>query len=336
EGGRRGVRGALGVSRRAVAPRRHWLIVDTLLRDPADGARLPGNFRYVLDPERLTIYAHGIGLNRRWEFQLDEGEAPPDDETLRAWLRRFIDPDRLTVLRVVPYAHQSLVAERWRVGRVLLAGDAAHMMPPSAGQGMCSGIRDALNLAWKLARVVSGAADEALLNSYEHERSWHVGEILAGTLFIGNRLEARTALQRWRRRNELRVLGQLPDALRAFARQHAIRHPVITEGCFDPGAALRGQHIPRATVHGDQDLDVTLGYRFGLIVRDNVAVPDGIPADLTVLRVHADLDGGLRGWMDERHLDFVLVRPDRLLFSAGVIRDLPRALSALRPVALAA
>ena len=67
-------------------------------------------------------------------------------------------------------------------------------------------------------------ADEALLNSYEHERSWHVGEILAGTLFIGNRLEARTALQRWRRRNELRVLAQLPEALREFVRQHAIRH----------------------------------------------------------------------------------------------------------------
>jgi 3-(3-hydroxy-phenyl)propionate hydroxylase len=340
DGGRSTVRAAMNVSMRALAPKRHWLIVDTLLRDPADAARLPGNFRYVLDDERLTIYAHGFGLNRRWEFQLDEGEAPPDDETLRGWLRRFIDPARLELLRAVPYAQQSLIAERWRVGRALLAGDAAHMMPPSAGQGMCSGIRDALNLAWKLARVVSGLADPALLDSYEHERSWHVREILAGTLFIGNRLEARTAMQRWRRRNEFRMLAQLPDALREFVRQHAIRHPMITSGCFDEGAPLRGHHIPRATLHGDQDLDGALGYRFGLIVRDDLALPGGLPGDVTLLRVHADLDGGLRGWMDERRLDFVLVRPDRLLFSAGPLGDLPRALSALRrllcPVALAA
>lgn len=340
DGGRSTVRGAMNVAMRALAPRRHWLIVDTQLRDPADAAQLPGNFRYVLNDERLTLYAHGFGLNRRWEFQLDEGEPPPDEETLRAWLRPFIDPARLRVLRVVPYAHQSLVAERWRVGRALLAGDAAHMMPPSAGQGMCSGVRDALNLAWKLARVASGLADESLLNSYEHERSWHVGQILAGTLFIGNRLEARTALQRWRRRNEFRVLAQLPDALREFVRQHAIRHPMITSGCFDEAAPLRGHHIPRATLHGDQDLDGALGYRFGLIARDDLALPGALPEEVALLRVHADLDGGLRRWMDERRLDFVLVRPDRLLFSAGRLGDLPRALATLRrqlcPTALAA
>jgi hypothetical protein len=136
------------------------------------------------------------------------------------------------------------------------------------------------------------------------------------------------------------VLAQLPEALREFVRQHAIRHPMITSGCFDEGAPLRGHHIPRATLHGDQDLDGALGYRFGLIVRDDVTLPGALPGDVALLRVHADLDGGLRGWMDERRLDFVLVRPDRLLFSAGTIADLPRALAALRrllcPVALAA
>jgi len=333
DGGRSAVREFLGVSMRSLAPRRHWLIVDALLKDPADAARLPGNFRYVLDPERLTIYAHGIGRNRRWEFELDEGEAPPDPETLRAWLRRYIDPDRVELLRVAPYAHNALVAERWRVGRVLLAGDAAHMMPPSAGQGLCSGVRDALNLGWKLHRVITGLAGESLLDSYGQERAAHVAEILAGTLFIGDRLEARSALQRWQRRSALRVISHLPAPLRAFVRQHANRRPVVTDGCFDGEAKLRGRHLPYAHAPGG-DLDDVCGYRFALVARD--AALQGIdlaPArarGLGVWRLDADLhnDPALSDWMSALGVDFGLARPDRLLFSAGETRDLPRALAA--------
>src|SRR5262249_56554742 len=92
----------------------------------------------------------GAGRTRRWEFQLGLDEPAPSRERVLEWVAGYADLDRLEVLRVVPYAHISLVATRWRVGRVLVAGDAAHMMPPSAGQGMCSRIRDALNLARKL------------------------------------------------------------------------------------------------------------------------------------------------------------------------------------------
>lgn len=330
DGGRSVVRAALGIAMRSLAPRRQWLIVDATLNDPSDAARLPGCFRYVLAPERLTLYAHGIGLNRRWEFQLDEGEAPPDAATLRRWLQPFIDPDRLTLLRVAPYAHSALIAERWREGRVLLAGDAAHMMPPSAGQGLCSGVRDALNLAWKLARVVRGHSPPSLLDSYEHERSWHVGEILAGTLFIGSRLEANGPVQRWRRHTEMRLLSQLPTGLRALLRQHALRHPVITRGCLDESAPLRGSHVPRAVLRGGEDLDDRVGYRFSLILRDGLSPGGALPPGVLPLRLHAELDGCLRAWMDEHAIDYVLVRPDRLVFSAGRASTLPDAIATLR------
>ena len=338
DGGRSFTREALGVEMELLAPKRHWLIVDTLLRDPADAERLPGNFRYVLDPERLTIYAHGFGRNRRWEFQLGEDEPTPDETTIRAWIARFIDPARVEVVRVAPYAHRSLVARRWRVGRALLAGDAAHMMPPSAGQGMCSGVRDAVNLAWKLHRVLAHGAPPSLLDTYERERDRHVREILAGTLAIGNRLEAQGAFQRWRRRNELRLIANLPAALQSFVRQHMLRRPHLTDGLLDAASSLRGQHLPQVDVWRDGlrcASDDALGYRFALVCGAPLAARDVERArrlDVTPWRLGAELaevDGALARWMREREVEWALVRPDRVIFSAGRVGELHRALEAL-------
>lgn len=335
DGGRSLTRESLGVEMESLSPARHWLIVDTLLRDPADAERLPSNFRYVLDPARLTIYAHGIGRNRRWEFELGDDGAAPDDATLRAWLARYVDPARVDIVRVAPYAHRSLVAKRWRVGRVLLAGDAAHMMPPSAGQGMCSGVRDAVNLAWKLQRVVARGAPEGLLDTYERERSRHVREILAGTLAIGNRLTAHGAFGRWVRRIELRLIANLPAALQSVVRQHMIRRPTLTEGMLDEGAELRGVHLPQVEVWRDgarAPSDDVFGYRFALVSLGALPPEEVARAralDVVPWRLGADLaevDGALARWMRERDVEFALVRPDRVLFSAGRAAELPRAI----------
>jgi 3-(3-hydroxy-phenyl)propionate hydroxylase len=338
DGGRSFVREAIGAEMELVAPKRHWLIVDTLLRDPADADKLPGNFRYVLDPARLTIYAHGFGRNRRWEFQLGDDGAAPDEATLRGWLARYVDPERVDIVRVAPYAHRSLVARRWRAGRVLLAGDAAHMMPPSAGQGMCSGVRDAVNLAWKLQRVVTGGAGAALLDTYERERSRHVCEILEGTLAIGTRLEAQGAFARWRRRVELKLIANLPTALQGVIRQHMIRRPTLVGGLLDGVSALHGVHLPQVEAWRDGarcPSDDLLGYRFALVSLAPVGPRElqrAVALEVAPWRLGADLaevDGALARWMRERDVEFALVRPDRVVFSAGRLDDLPRALGAL-------
>lgn len=338
DGGRSSVRAALGVEMESLAPRRQWLIVDTLLRDPADAARLPTCFRYYLERERLTIYAHGIADNRRWEFQLADGEPPPDPSTLHTWLARHVDPDRLTITRVAQYAHNALLARRWRVGRVLVAGDAAHMMPPSAGQGMCAGIRDAINLAWKLHLVARGRAAPALLDSYEAERRPHVHEILRGTLFLGRRLQADNDLQRWRRRHELRLIGALPR-LQALLRRRGMPRLQLQRGCLDPAARCRGVHLPQVPVRrGEHEhlLDDLLGYRFALVIRAEYVTADLLAwADaqaIAVLRPGADFietTGELASFMRRNNLDFALVRPDRQIFGAGQASELPRVQAAL-------
>ena len=302
DGGRSLTREAVGASMEEVAPKRPWVIADTLLRSPDDATLLPDCFRYILASERLTIYAHGFGLNRRWEFQLDEDEEVPSRETVVAWMSAYVDPARLEILRIAPYAHTSLLASSWRKGRIFIAGDAAHMMPPSAGQGMCSGTRDAVNLAWKLHRVIAGTADESLLDTYERERSPHVREILLGTLFIGNRLLGDSVFQRWRRRQMLRVLSSVPPA-REFARKRGLRRPLLRDGFLDTSSPLAGRFFPQFETQHEGVLsrsDDELGYRF---------------AHLSVRQ--SGLDEDVVRWMRQHGIEWVIVRPDRYIYSAG-------------------
>jgi 3-(3-hydroxy-phenyl)propionate hydroxylase len=338
DGGRSVTRDAVGVEMESVAPKRPWLIVDTLLRDAADAALLPDCFRYVFSPDRLTVYAHGIGVNRRWEFQLGEDEEMPSRDEVLRWVSSFVDPARLEVTRIVPYAHTSLLAKAWRVGRVFLAGDAAHMMPPSAGQGMCSGIRDAVNLAWKLHEYSRGAARPELLDSYMRERRPHVREILEGTLFIGKRLQGDTPFQRWRRRQMFKLITALPP-LRAMVRRQGVRRPHLHEGFLDGDAPLAGRSLPQVDVLFEgtvRRLDDVLGYRFALVsLPAALSAPDvewAAARSVGLWRVGVDFterDGGrLERWMRERGIDFALVRPDRCIFSAGAARALPRARAA--------
>jgi 2-polyprenyl-6-methoxyphenol hydroxylase-like FAD-dependent oxidoreductase len=146
-----------------------WLIVDVVLRH--ERVFDPINLQ-VCDPARPTTVVSGGPGRRRWEFMRLDHETLDELES-RAWelLEPWdVRPDNATLERRAVYTFAARYAERWRSGRVLLAGDAAHQMPPFAGQGMCAGVRDAANLAWKLDLVLSGSAPDALLDTYDQER----------------------------------------------------------------------------------------------------------------------------------------------------------------------
>lgn len=331
DGGQSRIRDKFGVEMESFAQKRRWLIVDTLLKDMADAALLPNRFRYVLNPDRLTIFANGIGPNRRWEFQLSEGEKVPDTANVLRWVAPFIDPQRLDVTRIVSYTHNSLVAKSWRIGSIFLAGDAAHMMPPSAGQGMCSGVRDAMNLAWKLTAVVSGRAKPELLNTYGEERRPHYIQLLKGTLFLSERLQAHNALQRWWRKLSLQVLNKAPR-LRSIFRRLTLRRPPLKSGFIANSARLAGHHLPQVEVKwngGNALLDDVLGYRFALLVKPETLTDSVVEwaakHNIGVWQLGKDLvehHGTLAQWMREDGLEFILVRPDRYVFGAGAMREL--------------
>ncbi|MYX30233.1 bifunctional 3-(3-hydroxy-phenyl)propionate/3-hydroxycinnamic acid hydroxylase [Streptomyces sp. SID8381] len=163
-----------------------WLIVDTQPHEQAEWS--PMNWQ-LCDPRRPTTIVSGGPGRRRWEFMRLPHESVEELRTpeaawrlLEPWGRT---PENTTLERHTVYTFQARWVDRWREGRLILAGDAAHLMPPFAGQGMCSGMRDAINLAWKLDLVLDGRADAALLDTYTSERSEHVQHAIGMSMALG-------------------------------------------------------------------------------------------------------------------------------------------------------
>ena len=183
DGASSGVRQELGVPLRDLVYDEPWLVVDVYLdREPEPP--LPTIIQQVCDPARLATFVPSHGAHRRWEFLLGEDEDPDVWALLGRW---GVTPAHGTLVRAVRYRFHALVAEQWRVGDVFLAGDAAHMMPPFMGQGLCSGVRDADNLAWRLDEVLHGGGD-AVLEAYGDERRSHTEQVIAMSVDAGRTL----------------------------------------------------------------------------------------------------------------------------------------------------
>ena len=168
-------------------------------------------------------------------------EQMEDPATVRSLLARYVDVDKVEVLRRLVYTFNALVAERWREGRVLLAGDAAHMTPQFMGQGMSSGVRDAHNLAWKLDAVLRGA-DPKLIDTYESERKPHAKEMIDISVQMKNFVSLANPLQAKLRNVVVKTLLKTPkigDYLREGAVQAAadLSRRAPTSG-FRGGAAM--------------------------------------------------------------------------------------------------
>nr|AXL06606.1 3-(3-hydroxyphenyl)propionate hydroxylase [uncultured bacterium]AXL06751.1 3-(3-hydroxyphenyl)propionate hydroxylase [uncultured bacterium] len=163
-----------------------WLLCDVELHEPREF--VPSNVQ-VCDPARpTTLVGSGPG-RRRWEFMRLPGESTAElnrDETAWRLLAPFgVTPDTATLLRSTTYIFQARWADRWRIGHVLLAGDAAHLMPPFAGQGMCAGIRDVVNLGWKLDLTLRDLATESIMDSYTEERRTQARESILASVQLG-------------------------------------------------------------------------------------------------------------------------------------------------------
>ncbi|WP_067735842.1 bifunctional 3-(3-hydroxy-phenyl)propionate/3-hydroxycinnamic acid hydroxylase MhpA [Novosphingobium naphthalenivorans] len=310
-------RRALGVGLFDYAFDEPWLVLDTIIDDAGDMPRL---CEQICDPRRPATYLAMSGNRFRWEFMLKPGENP-DDLLQDAVIRDLVAPwncaDRMTIERKAIYRFHGLVAEDWKVGRILLAGDAAHQMPPFAGQGMCSGIRDTVNLAWKLAWVIRGDAGDALLDTYQTEREPHVRSIIETAIAMGKII----CLQ-----DEVAAAARDAELL---ARQAAgeqdlsVDYPALSGGCLtglpDAGALFL------QPVTGEDRFDRLLGLDAALIGRDlpPVSIPGLRVLDLSAPEM-APFAPALTDWLQDRGVPAVLVRPDRHVFGAGDPEELVR------------
>lgn len=327
------VREALGVELDDYQFDEPWLVIDALVED---GARVPDVNLQVCDPARpTTCVLMGPGRHR-WEFMLLPGETAEqvlDDGFIQSLIGTW-DCGEVEIERKAVYRFHGLVAKTWRSGRVLLAGDAAHQMPPFAGQGMCSGLRDAANLAWKLATVLRGEADETLLDSYQAERDPHVRTYIELAIGMGRvvcTLDPAAAAAR--------DAGMLAQRAKGEGGLPPAAAPVFRAGLLAAGAPGAGTMFPQPWERREarcERLDDVLGQGAWLICR--AAAPTTALAGLRAVALDAPelavFRDSLAAWLDAHGADGVLVRPDRYIFGAGDPADLTRAYArALRPAA---
>jgi 3-(3-hydroxy-phenyl)propionate hydroxylase len=304
-----------------------WLVLDVLV---GPEAQMPAENLQICDPARpTTCVLMGPGRHR-WEFMLMPGETAEqvtDDAFIEALLRPWGCAGKVEVERKAVYRFHGLVAEAWRQGRVLLAGDAAHQTPPFAGQGMCSGLRDAANLAWKLGAVIRDGAGEALLDTYQVEREPHTRALIERAIHMGKVVcatdpaaaAARDAVMLSQRREQpVRTLPPPPD---------------VAEGCILAGSPGAGEVFPQpwANVGGEAfRLDDVMGKGAWLIARSAVqGVRSGplVRASLDDERL-APFRTEVAAWLARRNAEAVLVRPDRCVFGTGRAGDLAEAYAA--------
>lgn len=344
DGGRSPIRTALGLTLEGETFAERWLIVDL-----EDSPSPSPDTMVFCNARRPCIALPGPGATRRFEFKLLPGEEPgaiTEETNVRRLIASHGAVPGSTIVRRVVYTFHARVAPTWRSGRVFLAGDACHLTPPFAGQGMNSCIRDAHNLAWKLAWVVAGRLPPAILDSYESERRDHVGDMIRLALRMGRIMGPPSRSKGLMTRLMFRALSIWTPARDYFAQMKYKPQPRLTRGLvLTDGApshsALVGRLLPQpqVSVAGGETvaLDELLGDGFALIGVDIdpaalataartapfarldpalVLLTSGQPQPVAPSGVTVALDRGTMLRSAGASSRILLVRPDRYVLAA--------------------
>jgi 3-(3-hydroxy-phenyl)propionate hydroxylase len=312
------VRTLIGATMRELGPPDRWLVLD--VRSAAPLPVWPGAHQ-VCDPRRPATFMPVTADRYRWECRMAPGESVADLTTpgFLAGLLAPVDPAAVQFERAVEYTFRAEVADRWRAGRVLLAGDAAHLSPPFVGQGLGLGLRDVHQVAWKLAAVVTGAAGEQLLDTYQAEREPHARALIGVARLLGRLMTGGGRAGALLRRGVLSAVRRIPavERLATDSRTPPLRRGPLVERRGRAGRRLAGLLLPQPEVLLDGRrcrLDDVLGTGSAELRRDGEQLVVR-RADGTEARVQ-DPSGTLLRWLRNGRASSVLVRPDRIVRSA--------------------
>jgi 3-(3-hydroxy-phenyl)propionate hydroxylase len=336
DGASSATRKALGIALDDLGFDEPWLVVDAEVAGPLRFPPIPGLplgadlqqlSVMVCDPRRPATVVPGRGNHRRWEFMLLPGETEEqmrDPAVAAALIAPWVAGLEHRIVRAATYRFHALVADRWQAGRVFLAGDAAHQTPPFFGQGMCHGVRDVANLAWKLALVVDGRARTALLDGYQAEREPQVRAVIAAAIAAGRYICERDPVAAAARDRGLRAAG----ADRAGRTAAELVTPLAAGVRI--GDARAGERFvqPRVRTAGGTTmlLDDAVGAGAILLTRGVMRLPESSRWRFDALEGRIvtigdggliDQDGGLGAWFDAGGVDAVLLRPDRYVFGTA-------------------
>jgi 3-(3-hydroxy-phenyl)propionate hydroxylase len=227
----------------------------------------------------------------------------------RIWelLSRWITPEEADIERSVVYVFHAALVRGWRSGHMLLAGDACHQTPPFMGQGMCAGIRDAANLAWKLAAVLRGRCEVTLLDSYEDERSPHVRQYIDTAVRLGAIIQATDPETVARRDVEFATNPKMMASIK----------PLLGRGLHGDTPPPAGMLSKQPHLANGRRLDDVVGYRFALICKDGVSADARARLHAADVAIVSDAGEEISAYLDELAATAVAIRPDRYILGSA-------------------
>jgi 3-(3-hydroxy-phenyl)propionate hydroxylase len=316
----------LGIGWQDLGYNHDWLVVDVTT---LPGHTLGNTTMQVCDPDRITTFVASKDPYRRWEFKLRDGETWDemlDEENIHGLIETWTPRNTYTIRRAAMYQFHAATADTWRRGRIFLAGDAAHQTPPFLGQGMNAGMRDVVNLSWKLPMVLAGKARDSLLDSYEAERKAHAHDLVEWAVSIGQLMEHLAAVEAAERQGL--TPPQTPTRLKSSGYGQGREAPPLRAGVLiedqvsDRG--VTGYLLAQPIVTKDN-----VHHRFDDLLQSGFAIVGRSQADTRVAEPAASMIAhlgiqtvSLEGLQEVRgHIDrafeytpALIVRPDRYVF----------------------
>ena len=281
-----------------------WAVVDLILKKKKNN--LPDRTIQYSNPKQPATYCRNVGRRRRWEFAIKKNHNDKkvlSDNYIWNFLKPWLNKSEAIIERKTIYTFESAIARKWRKGRVFIAGDAAHLMPPFMGQGMCAGIRDASNLAWKISNCIRNKFDKTILNTYQSERSLNVKEYIETTMRMGEFVNAVESIQ---------ITDNIKSDNKGIKSMQSIK-PKLGKGLGNLKDKNRGKTFPQFKLKNNKTLDDHFSKKGMIILSSEIKHKNLKNYSLLKAKNLSNVSKYLKNINSKA----ILVRPDRFILASA-------------------
>ena len=281
-----------------------WAVVDLILKKKKNN--LPDRTIQYSNPKQPATYCRNVGKRRRWEFAIKKNHSDKkvlSERYIWNFLKPWLKKSEAIIERKTIYTFESAIARKWRKGRVFIAGDAAHLMPPFMGQGMCAGIRDASNLAWKIANCLRNKFNETLLNTYQSERSLNVKEYIETTMRMGEFVNAVESIQ---------ITDNIRSDNKGIKSMQSIK-PKLGKGLGNLNDKNRGKTFPQFKLKNNKTLDNNFSKKGMIVLSSDVNPKTSKYYSILKAKNFSNVSRYLKNIKSKA----ILVRPDRFILASA-------------------
>jgi len=281
-----------------------WAVVDLILKKKKNN--LPDRTIQYSNPKQPATYCRNVGKRRRWEFAIKKNQSDKkvlSENYIWNFLKPWLNKSEAIIERKTIYQFESSIARKWHKGRIFIAGDAAHLMPPFMGQGMCAGIRDASNLAWKIATCLRVKHNDTFLNTYQSERSLNVREYIETTMRMGEFVNAVESIQ---------ITDNISSDNKGIKSMQSIK-PKIGKGLGHLKDKNRGKIFPQFKLNKNISLDDNFSKKGILILSSDIKTKVSKNYPL----VNSKKFKKLSVYLKNINSKAIIVRPDRFILGSA-------------------